>query len=635
MPSRTHDEDIEVDEAPTEIDPYAILSVEQNATADQIKSAYRKAALKHHPDKASPEDKDAAHTRFQEIAFAYAILSDERRRKRYDTTGNTSDSLDLEDDDFDWTSFFREQYKSAVTETSINKFADEYKGSEEEQRHVLDAYEKVKGNMEALYGRVMLSDMLDDEDRFRVIIDKAIEDGEVDEHKKYAEESEASRKKRMDRARKRKEKEEKEAQKAEAEMEEDPKSRNSKSKAKGGDADMDGLAALIQQRQQGRSAEGFIAGLEAKYANETKGGKGKKGTKRASSDDEPSEEAFAKNRAAGKDGDATPGARRTRPATPNMPRKVTHKAWAVYVNPVVLAEHLEAAAYEAHKAEVDTLLECALSASDRCPHITKLPHELVLDIKDLLCFERTEIRDAKKAQMCFKGTCSDGDHLPDDQIQALEEHLAKEYDIKSDDDDMYYHILEYLNDRSPQEMASDGFVTVDWHAIHNSNIHDYELLVGQPGSDSYGVFTRHHDFLLKRYGLQVWAQFKQFDECSYRAEAYLTLPSEVPIQSSVIPFNFKPCDGYSGHHLIGHRCDAETQEDKITEAPNPLTSAQYDTFARAIEALEVESEREYLSKGKALSGWKENGPGGWMEQGNNFLWRPKAPQYREMSHIYR
>ncbi|KAK4921537.1 hypothetical protein LTR49_011007 [Elasticomyces elasticus] len=312
MPSRTHDEDIEVDDAPTEIDPYAILSVEQNATADQIKSAYRKAALKHHPDKASPEDKDAAHTRFQEIAFAYAILSDERRRKRYDTTGNTSDSLDLEDDDFDWTSFFREQYKSAVTETSINKFADEYKRSEEEQRHVLDAYEKVKGNMEALYGRVMLSDMLDDEDRFRVIIDKAIEDGEVDEHKKYAEESEASRKKRMDRARKRKEKEEKEAQKAETEMEEDPKSRKSRSKANGGDGGMDGLAALIQQRQQGRSAEGFIAGLEAKYANETKGGKGKKGTKRASSDDEPSEEAFAKNRAAGKDGDATPGARESK-----------------------------------------------------------------------------------------------------------------------------------------------------------------------------------------------------------------------------------------------------------------------------------------------------------------------------------
>ncbi|KAK5739173.1 hypothetical protein LTR17_005474 [Elasticomyces elasticus] len=318
-----------------------------------------------------------------------------------------------------------------------------------------------------------------------------------------------------------------------------------------------------------------------------------------------------------------------------MPRKVTHKAWAVYVDPVALAEHLEAAAHEAHKAEIDTLLECALSASDQYPHITKVPHELVLDIKDLLCFDKTEVRNAKQAEKCFKGTCSDDDHLPDDQVHALKQHLAKEYDLDFEDDDMYYHILEYLNDTSPQEMASDGFITVDWHAIHNSNIHDYERLVGQPGSGSYGVFTRHHDFLLKRYGLQVWAQFKQFDECSYRAEAYLTLPSEVSMQSSVIPFNFKPCDGYGGHHLIGHRCDAETQADNIVEAPNPLTSAQLAIFARAFRALGVETEREYLHKSKALKDQEENVLGGWMDQGNAFLWRPKAPQYREISHIYR
>ncbi|TKA67236.1 hypothetical protein B0A55_08558 [Friedmanniomyces simplex] len=314
MPYKSRDEDIEVDDAPTEIDPYAVLSVEQNATADHIKSAYRKAALKHHPDKASLDDKDAAHAKFQEVAFAYAILSDERRRKRYDTTGNTSESLDLDDDDFDWTSFFREQYKSAVTEASINKFADEYKGSEEEQRHVLDAYEKVKGNMEAIYGRVMLSDMVDDEERFRVIIDKAIADGEVESYKKYADESEPSRKKRIDRARKRKEKDAKEALKAEEEMEQDPKSKKNKSKAKsGGAGDTNELAALIQQRQQGRSAESFIAGLEAKYAGETKGDRGKMGAKRASPD-EPSEEAFAKNRAVGKgdEGDAAAGARRSK-----------------------------------------------------------------------------------------------------------------------------------------------------------------------------------------------------------------------------------------------------------------------------------------------------------------------------------
>src|SRR4051794_23280445 len=84
-----HGEDITLDQPPSEINPYDVLSLDKGATADQIKSAYRKAALKHHPDKATAEEKDEAHRRFQEIAFAYAILSDEKRRKRYDTTGNT------------------------------------------------------------------------------------------------------------------------------------------------------------------------------------------------------------------------------------------------------------------------------------------------------------------------------------------------------------------------------------------------------------------------------------------------------------------------------------------------------------------------------------------------------------------
>ncbi|KAK1810741.1 hypothetical protein LTR12_014895 [Friedmanniomyces endolithicus] len=322
MPPKAHDEEIDVDDAATDIDPYAVLSVDRSATPDQIKSSYRKSALKHHPDKALPEDKDAAHTKFQQVAFAYAILSDERRRKRYDTTGNTSESLDIDDDDFDWTSFFREQYKSAVSEASINKFADEYKGSDEEQRHVLDAFQKAKGDMESIYQMVMLSDMVNDEDRFRVIIDEAIANGGVEAYRKYTGESEASRKKRMDRARKQKEKEAREAEEAEAEqkMEEDPKSKTKQSKAntkaKAGPGDMNELAALIQQRQKGRSTEKFIAGLEAKYAGESKGGKGGRAGAKRSSSDEPSEEAFARNRAINKadksEGDAGAGARKSK-----------------------------------------------------------------------------------------------------------------------------------------------------------------------------------------------------------------------------------------------------------------------------------------------------------------------------------
>ena len=282
-------EDLADNEPPTDIDPYAVLAISKDVTQDEVKAAYRKAALKNHPDKASPDDKEAAHSKFQEIAFAYAILSDERRRKRYDATGRTEESLD--DDDFDWMTFFREQFENVVTTEAINRFEKEYKGSEEEREHVLQAYTKNEGAMVRIYQEVMLSDMLEDEDRFRVIIDEAIENGEVEAYKKYTDESEKSRKRRMDSTRKDRERNAKQADKRLKELEEESKKKKGKAATKQ-NGDTGDLAALIQQRQQGR-AENFFGKLEEKYAP-----KGKKGAKRAM--DEPPEEAFAKNRESGK-----------------------------------------------------------------------------------------------------------------------------------------------------------------------------------------------------------------------------------------------------------------------------------------------------------------------------------------------
>ena len=292
MPRRkaAKEEDITVDEAPTSIDPYDTLSLSKDATQDQIKTAYRKAALLHHPDKAPASEKELAHTKFQEIAFAYAILSNERRRKRYDLTGRTEESLVLGDDeeDFDWADFFRAQYADVVTTEAIERFEREFKGSEEEREHVLRAYEKFGGNTDKVFEEVMLSDVLEDEERFRQIIDAAIEEGEIEGYKKYTEESEKSRKRRVEKARKRREREAREAEKAAVELEGVGKGK-SKGKKDGGMGD---LAALIQQRQQGR-AENFFDDLEAKCSP-----KGKKGVKRAM--EEPSEEAFAKNSDVGK-----------------------------------------------------------------------------------------------------------------------------------------------------------------------------------------------------------------------------------------------------------------------------------------------------------------------------------------------
>ena len=67
-------------------DYYEVLGVPKNANADEIKKAYRKAAIKYHPDK-NPGDKEAEE-KFKEAAEAYDVLSNEDKRARYDQFGH-------------------------------------------------------------------------------------------------------------------------------------------------------------------------------------------------------------------------------------------------------------------------------------------------------------------------------------------------------------------------------------------------------------------------------------------------------------------------------------------------------------------------------------------------------------------
>jgi len=67
-------------------DFYEILGVDRGASADDIKKAYRKLAIKFHPDK-NPDD-PTAEDKFKEAAEAYSILSDESKRQRYDQFGH-------------------------------------------------------------------------------------------------------------------------------------------------------------------------------------------------------------------------------------------------------------------------------------------------------------------------------------------------------------------------------------------------------------------------------------------------------------------------------------------------------------------------------------------------------------------
>lgn len=67
-------------------DYYEILGVSKNASADEIKKAYRKTALKYHPDR-NPDDQEAEE-RFKEAAEAYEVLSDPQKKQRYDQFGH-------------------------------------------------------------------------------------------------------------------------------------------------------------------------------------------------------------------------------------------------------------------------------------------------------------------------------------------------------------------------------------------------------------------------------------------------------------------------------------------------------------------------------------------------------------------
>ena len=72
-------------------DYYEVLGLSREASTDEIKKAYRKLAMKYHPDK-NPNNKEAEE-KFKEIAESYAILSDEQKRAKYDRFGHAAENM--------------------------------------------------------------------------------------------------------------------------------------------------------------------------------------------------------------------------------------------------------------------------------------------------------------------------------------------------------------------------------------------------------------------------------------------------------------------------------------------------------------------------------------------------------------
>src|SRR5260221_51365 len=85
-------------------DFYEVLGVSKTASVDEIKGAYRKAALKWHPDR-NPANKEVAEANFRECTEAYSVLSDGEKRQVYDTYGHAGLSSSAGATDFNGTIF--------------------------------------------------------------------------------------------------------------------------------------------------------------------------------------------------------------------------------------------------------------------------------------------------------------------------------------------------------------------------------------------------------------------------------------------------------------------------------------------------------------------------------------------------
>lgn len=314
------------------VDLYDVLLLTNEAKLEDIKKSYRRLALIYHPDKhatAGEAAKAGASARFQQIGFAYAVLSDEERRNRYDNTGRTDEGFELAAGDDGWEAYFEEMFER-VTRGKLDEMKKEYQGlnilvhtslpfphifavgSNEEIDDLKTAYADTKGHIGDIMTYIPHSTH-EDEARFIVIISDLISKGDLPslftwESSIKDEKSKLVRKKQG-------EKEAKEAEKLAKELgvwdefygSGRAGERKGKGKGKetdkrqgGNEEDHSALQALILKKR--KNMDGFFDDLAAKYAepgsSSKSRGQGKKRAKAVDEDEEESESPKKRSRRA-------------------------------------------------------------------------------------------------------------------------------------------------------------------------------------------------------------------------------------------------------------------------------------------------------------------------------------------------
>ncbi|KZO89926.1 DnaJ-domain-containing protein [Calocera viscosa TUFC12733] len=277
---------------------YTLLRLESTASTAQIRGAYRTLALVHHPDKhatKSDEEKAEQQLKFQQVGFAYAVLSDEKRRAKYDRTGSLEDGLDLDmgDEEGGWEAYF-EQLFEEVTKQRLDEDKKLYQGGDEELDDLKQAYAQHEGNLPDILDSIPHSNYTD-EPRLIARLKLLIASGDLPKFPKWD-------KTVSDKAASRERKRQGKAEEAEAEemakelgvwdefygsgKKGKRQGKVKKGETKENEEDTSALQALILKKRQ--TAGSFLDNLAAKYAEPEKKSKGK-GKKRAGAEVEEDE----------------------------------------------------------------------------------------------------------------------------------------------------------------------------------------------------------------------------------------------------------------------------------------------------------------------------------------------------------